>query len=613
MQGGGAIRDGVARPEALRPEHAGAPLPPRTSIRALAPAPAQARPIQLQIALDPAILHARIPDFAVVVALRQRPELRDAALIVGDAGQGRGTVWAASPAARAQGVVAGMALRQAEALCPRAVVLLVDRVGLRRAADDVLAVLGAYTPLVEPSWGVVPPDVSASGRSPARRTRIAAGTGIAPRFGDPELPGMLGDRSHAPADGACGAPGPSPRRRDSALPSGERALRALACCFGAWLDVRGCERLFGPAGQVAHTAGAELVARGYPVQLGVAATPSLAAVASALATPSAPRLVPVGEDRAFLDALPLERFGPLLEIDAALLAHLRSLGIRQIGELARLPAASLRRRFGEAGSVAHEEATGGRVRAVRQQGSPRVLGRERLLEDAVADSQRLGYELGVLAERLAADLAVAGEAGGRIALDVTDERGASYARSLRLKEPVATAAAIRARGEELLAQLAPAVPLCALRLELSLLGPATWQLSLPLGAVPVGEAAPIDVVAMGLRRRFGARAARKARLVADPLLPEEGVVWDTPDDRPPRPRPALAVRSAEDGCPLAVRRGAGQWEPVRQVCSQWRLRTRWWMDTTHRHYYLVETARGAILELYRELADDRWHLASRRD
>jgi len=592
MQGGGAIRDGVARPEALRPEHAGAPLPPRTSIRALAPAPAPAGPIQLQIALDPAILHARIPDFAVVVALRQRPELRDAALIVGDACQARGTVWAASPAARAQGVVAGMALRQAEALCPRAVVLPVDRVGLRRAADEVLAVLGAYTPLVEPSWGVAasgnpaPFDVPGGGRSSGWGTRAAAGDALAPR---------------------------SEGSRGTALPSGERALRALACCFGAWLDVRGCERLFGPAGQVAHTAGAELVARGYPVQLGVAATPSLAAVASALATPSAPRLVPVGEDRAFLDALPLERFGPLLEIDAALLAHLRSLGIRQIGELARLPAASLRRRFGEAGSVAHEEATGGRVRAVRQQGSPRVLGRERLLEDAVADSQRLGYELGVLAERLAADLAVAGEAGGRIALDVTDERGASYARSLRLKEPVATAAAIRARGEELLAQLAPAVPLCALRLELSLLGPATRQLSLPLGAVPAGEIAPIDVVAIGLRRRFGPRAARKAKLVADPLLPEEGVVWDPPDDRPPRPRPALAVRSAEDGCPLAVRRGAGQWEPVRQVCSQWRLRTRWWMDTTHRHYYLVETARGAILELYRDLADERWHLASRRD
>ena len=390
-------------------------------------------------------------------------------------------------------------------------------------------------------------------------------------------------------------------------------MRALACCFGAWLDVRGCERLFGPAGQVAHTAGAELVARGYPAQLGVAATPSLAVVASALAAPGVPRLVPVGEDRAFLDALPLDRFGPLLEIDPGLLAHLRSLGIRQLGELARLPAASLRRRFGDAGLAAHEEATGTRMRAVRPQGEPRVVWRERRLEDAAADRQRLGRELGALAERLAADLAVGGEAGGQIALVITDERGGSSARSLRLKDPVATAAAIWERGEELLAELAPAGPVGTLRLELSLLGPAARQLALPMGAVPTGESAAIDVVAIGLRRRFGARAARKARLVADPLLPEEGVVWDTPDDRPPRPRPSLAVRSGADGSPLEVRRGDGQWESVRQVCSQWRLRTRWWMDTTHRHYYLVETARGAILELYRELTDDRWHLASRRD
>lgn len=596
MRGEAALPDPV-RPDASRLEQAGAPST-RASIRAVVPVAAPAGPVQLQIGLDPAILHVRIPDFAVVVALRGRPELREAAVIVGDAGQGRGTVWAASAAARARGVVAGMALRQAEALCPRAVLLPVDRQGLRSAAGEVLAVLGAYTPLVEPSWGVARSDGRAGGRSPARGTRAG---------------GMRGDTLHVGGEDAGDVAARPARRQGNALPGGERALRALASCFGAWLDVRGCERLFGPAGQVAHTAGAELAARGYPAQLGVAATPSLAAVASVLAAPGAPRLVPVGEDRAFLDALPLDRFGPLLEIDPGLLAHLRSLGIRQLGELARLPAASLRRRFGDAGLAAHEEATGTRVRAVRPQGEPRVVWRERRLEDAVADRQRLGRELGALAERLAADLAVGGEAGGQIVLVITDERGGSSARSLRLKDPVATAAAIWERGEELLAELAPAGPVGALRLELSLLGPAARQLALPMGAVPTGESAAIDVVAIGLRRRFGARAARKARLVADPLLPEEGVVWDTPDDRPPRPRPSLAVRSGADGSPLEVRRGDGQWEPVRQVCSQWRLRTRWWMDTTHRHYYLVETARGAILELYRELTDDRWHLASRRD
>ena len=121
----------------------------------------------------------------------------------------------------------------------------------------------------------------------------------------------------------------------------------LARGLGAWLDVRGCERLFGPAATIGYLLSVALAERGYGASIGIATSPSLAAIASALASPGEPVLVPAGEERSFLERLPLLPAGagaPLLDIEPALLEQLEALGIRRIGELARLPLSSLRRR-----------------------------------------------------------------------------------------------------------------------------------------------------------------------------------------------------------------------------------------------------------------------------
>jgi nucleotidyltransferase/DNA polymerase involved in DNA repair len=535
--------------------------------------------------VEPAILHVRIADFAATVAARARPDLDGRALIVGNAADGRGLVLAASPAARADGVASGMTLREAEKLCPRVVALPADPEALSGAAREALAILGCYTPVVEPDWL----------RADGKRRRKAG-----------------------PAD-----------------------WEKLAHTFGATLDVRGCERLFGPPHRMAARIAEHLAECGYAARIGVAANPSLAAVASAVAgideTRPSPCLVAAGQERAFLDGLPLAL---LSAVDDDLLEHLRVLGIRKAGQLARLPTAGVRRRFGPAGESAQAQARGEARRPLVVPSAPPTLEAACALEEPATEAPRLEQALARLAARLARQLAARGQSASLLTLRVTVMTQASLEtsprpgpdtavsgrvtavggpdgevceRSLHLKEPVAGEAAILARARELLIQMAPDGPVAALAITLADLGTAATQLSFPL---LTGNGARVrddmEVVTQRLCRRFGPRAARRVRLV-EALLPEERVVWDGPDGASGRRVLSLAVRADAAGRPLALRRGVGHWEPVRTICAHWRLRTRWWAEVTHRHYYLVETAAGALLENYHEQRDGRWHLTGRRD
>ncbi|MDB5077991.1 MAG: polymerase [Chloroflexi bacterium] len=525
---------------------------------------------------EPGILHVRIDAFAVVVAIHADPALRDRTLIVGGDAQGRGAVLAASPAAREEGVRPGMTLRAAEKLCPHAVVLPADPAAIEIAAQDVLTVLGRYTPEVEPAWFT-----------------------------------------------------PATRRKAAVVD-----VQRLAQCFGATLDVHGCERLFGPPTAIAAGIGAELAAHGYTARIGVAGNPHLAAVASAVARAESTVSVPVGHEQAFLDAIPLT----LLEgMDPEMLERLRALGIRVAGQLGRLPEPAVRRRFGQAGKLGHEQARGVAQRPVVAPPTPVVLEAVCNLEDPTADGLWLDRELGRLAAQLAEKLATRGQSAALLTLTVTlhggarpvtgifppsqrgpwspgdmPDEGAVRSRRLHLKQPVAGAPAILARARELLVQLAPGTPVTALRLEVTALGAAAAQLSLPLVDGKLAGHEKVEAVAQRLRVRFGPRAAYRARLVADAILPEDRVAWDGSAGIPmPRAR-AIDVQVDGAGYPVAVRRGRG-WEPLRAICAQWRIRTNWWATPAHRHYYLVETLHGAVLELYQEQSDGAWQLTGRRD
>ena len=110
------------------------------------------------------------------------------------------------------------------------------------------------------------------------------------------------------------------------------------------IDITGCERLFGGEANIARQAVTGLRQRGFCTHAAIADTVG-AAYALALADAAAGRgavIAPPGQTRACLAPLP----PAALRIDPRVVARLEALGLRTIGDLLRLPRASLPARFG---------------------------------------------------------------------------------------------------------------------------------------------------------------------------------------------------------------------------------------------------------------------------
>ncbi|HEY6794183.1 MAG TPA: DNA polymerase IV [Kineosporiaceae bacterium] len=148
----------------------------------------------------------------------------------------------------------------------------------------------------------------------------------------------------------------------------------------AFLDVSGAIHLFGPPAAIGAALRGRVRAEvGLPISVGAARTKHLAKVASQVAKPDGLVVVEPGDERAFLDPLPVRLIwgvGPVAEQRPA------ERGITTIGQLARAASADLERLLGPAvgarlGALARNEdprrvVTSGRARSV---GAQSALGR----------------------------------------------------------------------------------------------------------------------------------------------------------------------------------------------------------------------------------------------
>ena len=107
----------------------------------------------------------------------------------------------------------------------------------------------------------------------------------------------------------------------------------------AFLDVTGCERLWGSVSEIGKMIQERVLAKQHlPVSLGIASNKLVAKIACDYGKPRGLVLVPPGEERAFLAPLPIEKLWGVGKVTGDKLRHL---GIETIGDLAAWDAQQL--------------------------------------------------------------------------------------------------------------------------------------------------------------------------------------------------------------------------------------------------------------------------------
>ena len=226
----------------------------------------------------------------------------------------------------------------------------------------------------------------------------------------------------------------------------------------AFFETRGVERLYGglePALKRALAA----VGSSWDARAGAAERRFAALAAASVARPGQALIVSDDRTRTFLAPLPLT----LLPLERERYEQLEELGIRTIGQLAGLPGGAVAERLGPDGRRAWSLARGEHDGRVRPRQPPVRLVETLEFPDAVGQELTLRRGLGVLVDGLLAQPDRAGRPPRKLALWARLVGGASWRRTVTLREPSADPERLRVALGPKLAEL-PA-PVLKLRLE----------------------------------------------------------------------------------------------------------------------------------------------------
>jgi DNA polymerase-4 len=200
----------------------------------------------------------------------------------------------------------------------------------------------------------------------------------------------------------------------------------------AFLDVRGCEGLFGPGPDIARQLKARVRAEtALVVSVGVAANKFLAKLASDLGKPDGLFVLPPERMREVLHPLPVSR---LWGVGAKGEKRLRALGLRTVGQLAALPEQVLDDHFGEVGRHLWRLANGLDDRTVTPDEEARSVSTETTFPRDIGDRTVLRAWLLDLVEQLGQRLRRIGARGKTVQLKARASDFRTWTRSLTLPD-----------------------------------------------------------------------------------------------------------------------------------------------------------------------------------
>jgi DNA polymerase IV len=217
----------------------------------------------------------------------------------------------------------------------------------------------------------------------------------------------------------------------------------------AFLDVTGCERLFGPAeavGRSIKTAIRDEI--GLAASVGVAPNKFLAKLASGLEKPDGFVVMTAEDAPARLAVLPV---GALWGVGKVTERRLERLGVRTVADLLRQPRARLVAELGEHADHLRQLAVGRDDRPVVPDHEAKSIGNEITFAEDVADEDALREVLDQLAEKVAWRLRKHGLVARTVTLKARYADFATHTRARSLRLPTDATVVLRDAARELLA------------------------------------------------------------------------------------------------------------------------------------------------------------------
>lgn len=285
----------------------------------------------------------------------------------------------------------------------------------------------------------------------------------------------------------------------------------------AFLDVGGARRRLGPPAAVAAMIREQVLDRyGITCSVGVASSKFVAKLASKQCKPDGLLVVPADQVVDFLHPLPVSALWGVGERTEQSLVRL---GIRTVGDLARVPPSTLQRELGQAvGGHLAALAWGRDERPVSAHVPDKSIGNEETFAADVDDPEVIKRELLRLSERVAARMRKAGHVGRTVSVKLRRADFTTINRSRTLREPTDVAQVIYATACELFEAAGldrVRLRLVGVRMEnLRLADEATRQLA--LGEKETGWREAEQAMDKAIRR-FGPDAVLPASLVRGKL------------------------------------------------------------------------------------------------
>jgi DNA polymerase-4 len=280
----------------------------------------------------------------------------------------------------------------------------------------------------------------------------------------------------------------------------------------AFLDVTGSARLFGDGATIARAIKDAIRSElALTASVGVGTTKLVAKIASDLRKPDGLVVVPAGGEAIFLAPLTISRLWGVGEQTAAALSEY---GVATIGDLARLPADLLVRRFGKHGAALGERARGVDDEPVSGGAAAKSVGHEHTFDVDTADTETIERTLLAMADGVAGRLRAAGLRAGTVAVKIRDSRFRTITRQRTLPERTDMTEPIWQAALELARPETRGMRVRLLGVTASNFGEA-GQLGL-FGLEDVRRRRAVEA-ADAIRRRFGERAVTRARLLGTGL------------------------------------------------------------------------------------------------